>query len=547
MDYSGYAEILIVGKSKAKLHAGQFFCVCEEICNANDIFVSLSPDFVAIGQVKGVPYSGRIQNVTDTFRPWPMRNFTLIIICGLFQGCLSLGDQIKPEPTERPNIVLILTDDQGYADLGIYGGDSLKTPNLDRMAREGVMLRSFYVAQAICSASRAAILTGCYPNRIGIHNAFMPDSPTGLNPDETTLAEMLGERGYATAIFGKWHLGDRPEFMPLNQGFDEFYGIPYSNDMWPAHPQQGTAFNFGPLPLYEGNQVIDTVTDQSFLTAELTRRAVDFIQRNKEQPFFLYLPHPQPHVPLFVSDRFAGKSGSGLYGDVIQELDWSAGEILSTLQEEGIDRKTLVIFTSDNGPWLSYGTHAGSAQPFRHGKGTAWEGGHRVPMIMRYPEGMSAGRVLDTPMMNIDILPTLADLTGSPLPEREIDGESAWNLLSGQQPTLPQRPYFFYSGVNELHGVRLGRWKLYFPHTYRSMEGQVAGKGGLPGDYAYLELQGIALYDLNADPGETKNLAASQPKVVREILEAATGMRSRLGDSLLGIEGSENRDAGWQP
>jgi len=473
-----------------------------------------------------------------------MRVLLMLLTGFSLSACMSLADKIKPEPSDGPNVVLILTDDQGYRDVGVFGAPHIETPNLDRLAGEGVKLTSFYAAQAICSASRAAILTGCYPNRIGIHNALMPDSDIGLNPSETTLAELLKSRGYATAIIGKWHLGDRPEFMPLNQGFDEYFGIPYSNDMWPNHPQQGTVFNFGPLPLYENRKVIDTLTDQTNLTVEITERATDFIKRNHDHPFFLYIAHPQPHVPLFVSDRFRGKSEAGLYGDVIMEIDWSVGQIMQTLKELGIEKNTVLLFTSDNGPWLAYGNHAGSALPFREGKGTAWEGGHREPFIIRYPEKLPVGRTLDTPVMAIDLLPTLAEITGSPLPDKVIDGKSAWKLLLGDTAESPQKAYFFYSKVNELHAVRAGRWKLYFPHNYRTMDGQTPGKDGLPGEYRYVDLKKEALYDLLSDPGETRDMAQQRPGVVRELEHLADGMRSRLGDSLKGVQGSENRDAG---
>ncbi len=443
-----------------------------------------------------------------------------------------------------PNVVLIFTDDQGYQDVGVFGSPDIKTPNLDQMAKEGVRLTSFYAAQAVCSASRAGILTGCYPNRIGIHNALMPNSPVGLSLSETTMAEMLKQNGYATAIFGKWHLGDHPKYMPNKQGFDEFFGIPYSNDMWPFHPQQGTIFNFGPLPLYENEAIIDTLTDQSQLTTQITDHSVDFIQRNKNTPFFLYVAHPQPHVPLFVSDKFKGKSKRGLYGDVIMEIDWSVGQILGALKENGIDENTLVIFTSDNGPWLAYGNHAGSALPFREGKGTAWEGGQREPFIIRYPHILSPNRSIDIPIMAIDMLPTIAEVTHTSLPEKTIDGRSVWKILTGESNDSPQEAYFFYYKVNELQGVRYGKWKLYFPHTYRTMQGQVPGKDGLPGEYNYVTLKELALYDVSSDPSETKNVATEYPDIVEKIKQLANTMRSRLGDSLLDIKGSETRAAG---
>jgi arylsulfatase len=472
------------------------------------------------------------------------RIIPLALLALLAFACMSLPDRIKPESSEMPNVILIFTDDQGYRDLGVFGAPDIETPYLDKLAREGVRLTSYYTAQAICSASRAAILTGCYPNRLGIHNALSPDSPIGLNTDETTLAEMLRNKGYATAIFGKWHLGDQPQFMPTRQGFDEYFGIPYSNDMWPFHPEQGSIFNFGPLPLYEQETIIDTLTDQASLTTQITERSVSFINRHKDAPFFLYVPHPQPHVPLFASDKFKGKSKAGLYGDVIMEIDWSVGQILKALKANGIYRKTIVIYTSDNGPWLAYCNHAGSALPFREGKGTAWEGGHREPFIISYPEKLDGGRVLEEPVMSIDILPTIAELTGSPLPEKPIDGISAWDYLSGKSGESPQKAYFFYCKVNELQGVRYGPWKLYFPHQYRTMTGQVPGKDGLPGKYRYVDLGKIALFNVREDPGEEHDVAAEHPEVVAEIQAMAGAMRSRLGDALTGASGTELRDPG---
>lgn len=474
-----------------------------------------------------------------------MRRITPLVLTALLAfSCMSLPDRIKPEAQGFPNVILIFTDDQGYRDVGVFGAPDIETPNLDKMAGEGVRLTNFYTAQSICSASRAAILTGCYSNRLGIHNALSPNSPIGLNPDETTLAEMLKEQGYATAIFGKWHLGDQPQFMPTRQGFDEFFGIPYSNDMWPFHPEQGSVFNFGPLPLFEQETIMDTLTDQASLTTQITERSVDFINRHKDGPFFLYVPHPQPHVPLFVSGKFKGKSKAGLYGDVIMEIDWSVGEILKALKTNGIDKNTIVIYTSDNGPWLSYGNHAGSALPFREGKGTAWEGGHREPFIMRYPEKLKGGRVLEEPVMSIDILPTIAQLTESPLPDKTIDGVSAWDYLSGKNGESPQKAYYFYCKINELSGVRYGPWKLYFPHQYRTMTGQAPGMDGLPGKYRYVELDRITLYNVKADPGETHNVAADYPEVVTEIQSMAKEMRSRLGDALTGVGGAELRQPG---
>ncbi len=465
----------------------------------------------------------------------------LLFLC--FCSCQNKATK-KSSPNTPPNIVLILTDDQGYQDVGVFGSPNIETPNLDQMASEGVKLTNYYAAQAVCSASRAGLLTGCYPNRIGIHNALGPDNTHGINSEETTIAEMLKTKGYKTAIFGKWHLGHHPEFMPNRHGFDEYFGIPYSNDMWPYHPQQGPIFNFPDLPLYENETVIDTLTEQSQLTTQITERSVDFINRNKENPFFLYVPHPQPHVPLFVSDKFKGKSKRGLYGDVIMEIDWSVGQIMDALKKNGLEDNTIVIYTSDNGPWLSYGNHAGSALPLREGKGTAWEGGQREPFIIKYPNKLQAGKVVDVPMMAIDLLPTLASLTQSKLPELTIDGKDVWKVISGETTKSPQKAYFFYYRVNELFGVRYGKWKMYFPHRYRTMEGQDSGKDGQPGEYRMVDLEEIELYDVENDESEAQNIADQHPNIVTEIKLLANDMRSRLGDSLLELEGSETRQPG---
>jgi len=464
----------------------------------------------------------------------------LILLSGFLYACQN--DSKIQKRSDRPNVVLILTDDQGYADAGVFGATGFETPYLDQLASEGALLTNYYAPQAVCSASRAGILTGCYPNRIGIHNALMPNSDKGLHPDETTIADMLKERGYATAIFGKWHLGDAPELLPTNHGFDEYFGIPYSNDMWPLHPQQGPVFNFGPLPLYENTQVIDTLTDQSQLTTQLTNRAVDFINRKKDDPFFLYVAHPQPHVPLYVSEKFKGKSANGLYGDVIMELDWSVGQILQALKENGLEENTLVIFTSDNGPWLAYGNHAGSAGDLREGKGTAWEGGQREPFIVKYPTRIQGGSIVDVPVMGIDLLPTIANLTGADLPERTIDGKDVMPLLTQESTESPHEAYFFYYDVNQLQGVRYGDYKLYFEHTYRTMAGQPQGKDGLPGDYTYLTLDEVELYHLPTDPGERTNIAEKHPEVVAQIKALANEMRLKLGDALRDQTGSEVRE-----
>ena len=445
---------------------------------------------------------------------------------------------------ERPNVIIIFTDDQGYQDVGCFGSPDIKTPNLDKMAQDGIKLTDFYAAQAVCSASRAALLTGCYPNRVGVHGAFWTNSKKGLSLSEMTIAEMLKANGYKTGIFGKWHLGDNPKFMPNNQGFDEYFGIPYSNSMWPMHPRRGEkpAYDFEPLPLFKNKTIIGYLTDnQSSLTTDITERSINFITQNKDKPFFLYVAHPQPHIPLFVSDKFKGKSERGLYGDVIMEIDWSVGQILETLKKYNIDKNTLVIFTSDNGPWLSYGNHSGSAYPLREGKGTALEGGQREPCIILYPNKIKSGRTINIPMMTIDILPTIAEITGSSLPPKTIDGKSVWNIWNGTSQESPHKAYFFYQRANELHGVRYKNWKMYFPHRYRTLNGRPGGKDGTPVEYEYNTINQIELYDLSSDISETTDVADANPEVVEKIKFIADEMRKKLGDKLYGVSGSENR------
>ena len=476
----------------------------------------------------------------------------------LFALSLFFVGSCKPKVAEEKkpafNVVIVFTDDQGYQDLSCFGSPNIYTPHLDQIAADGLRLTNFYAAQAVCSASRAALLTGCYPNRIGIKGALFPQSKIGINPMETTLAEMLQEQGYKTGIFGKWHLGHLPKFLPNNHGFDEFMGIPYSNDMWPVDYEGNQvdknhrkAKRYPQLPFFKNFDVvkeIKTIGDQAQLTTELTEAAVDFIERNKDNPFFLYVPHPMPHTPIAVSDKFKGKSGQGRYGDVIMEIDWSVGQIMNKLKEHQLDKNTIFIFTSDNGPWLNFGNHAGSASPLREGKGTAWEGGQREPCVVSYPNGIEGGRVIDTPMMTIDLLPTIAEITGAKLPELKIDGKSVWDIWTGKSNKSPHDAYFFYYKSNELHGVRYNDWKLYFPHTYRSLNGREGGKDGYPVNYDMNEIDEIELYDLKNDISESKNVADQHPKIVLEIKSLADEMRKKLGDKLLNIEGTENRPAG---
>lgn len=455
---------------------------------------------------------------------------------------------------ERPNIVLIFTDDQGYADVGAFGAKPDSTPNLDAMAREGRRYTNFHVAQAVCSASRAALLTGCYPNRIGIHGALGPKATHGLADSETTLAEMLRACGYATGMAGKWHLGHHRPFLPTHHGFDEYIGLPYSNDMWPHHPEvrPGT---FPPLPLIEGDRVKQDGLgheDQARLTGLLTERAVRFIERNRNRPFFFYLAHSMPHVPLYAGEKFRGKSGRGLYADVMREIDGSVGEVLKALQRCGVEKNTLVIFTSDNGPWLSYGNHAGSAGPLREGKGTAWEGGTRVPCILRWPGRIPAGTVSDDMLMTIDLLPTIAGrVKGAKLPAHRIDGRDVWPLLSGRPGAArnPHESYWWYYATNELQGVSSGdgRWKLMLPHSYRTLRGRPGGTDGIPAKYEMRAVEKPELYDLRTDIGETADVSARHPDIARSLLAQAEKAREELGDSLTKRVGKGSREPGRLP
>ena len=443
-----------------------------------------------------------------------------------------LPSQAADAPSKPPNVVLIFTDDQGYGDLGCFGARGYATPNIDRLAEQGRRFTDFYVATAVCSASRAALLTGCYPKRVGIYGALGPKAREGLNPDEQTLGDLFAGAGYATACVGKWHLGHRSPCLPTDQGFGEWYGLPYSNDMWPYHPENPT--NWPKLPLMAGTaadgvSVVDaevTPAEQRRLTTDYTAKAIDFIRRGKDRPFFLYLAHSMPHVPLFVSGKYRDTTRQGRYGDVIAEIDWSVGEVMRTLDELGLADDTLVVFTSDNGPWLSYGDHAGSAGPLREGKGTIWEGGVRVPCVMRWPGRIPAGSVCKEPLMTIDLLPTLAGLLGT-TPAHEIDGLDALATITGDA-SGPHEALYFWWGA-ELQAVRAGDWKLHFPHDYRTLAGR-PGVGGIPSRYVQGRC-GLELYDLAKDVGEHRNVADRRPEVVERLAGLADAMRRKLGDA----------------
>jgi arylsulfatase A len=453
----------------------------------------------------------------------------------------------------RPNLVVVFCDDLGWGDLPGFAVDGVTPPahaatlpNLARLAHEGASFTDFYAAQPVCSASRAAILTGCYPNRIGIEGALFPGGKVGIADEERTLAELLRERGYATAIFGKWHLGEQPRFNPLRHGFDEWIGIPYSNDMWPLRQKSSPR-----LPLMDGERVLrhlDSVEDQNGLTRLLTERAAAFIRRSAAEgrPFFCYLAHPQPHTPLAASEAFRPAERTALYGGVLREIDWSLGEVLRALDETNSARDTIVLFTSDNGPWLSFGSDAGSTGGLREGKGTVFEGGVRVPCILRWPATVPAGARSAVPWMTIDLLPTIAAITGAP-PAADgtpIDGNDAravWSCAVSAPPT--HEAFFFYYDRNALQAVRMGRWKLVLPHRSRTLDGRSGGSEGRETPYVMRDVP-MALYDLEKDPQESVDVAASHPEVVEEAMRHVARARADLGDSLAADEGSGRRAPG---
>jgi arylsulfatase A-like enzyme len=455
----------------------------------------------------------------------------------------------RPGPGRLQNFVIIFADDLGYADVGCYGAEGFETPNLNELAAQGVRFTDFYVPQAVCSASRAALLTGCYPNRVSILHALMPQAENGISSDEETLAEVLKKRGYVCGIFGKWHLGHHREFLPLQHGFDEYFGLPYSNDMWPVDfdgrpvsPDAHKARHPYP-PLIEGDEKVSevrTLEDQDRLTTFYTERAVRFIEKNKDRPFFLYIPHSMVHIPLGVSKKFRGKSRQGMYGDAVMEIDWSVGEILKALEKAGLERTTLVVFSSDNGPWLNFGNHAGSAGPLREGKGSEWEGGIRVPCIMRWAGRIKPGSVCREMAATMDILPTFAATAGAPLPEKKIDGFNILPLLTGETGVSPRQELFCYYGT-EFQAVRQGKWKLHVPHSYTSYEGLEPGRDGFPGP-TQVRKTGYELYDLEKDVGERHNVIELFPDVAERLLALAERAREELGDG--GRTGREVRPCG---
>ena len=438
---------------------------------------------------------------------------TVLLCLSFLMGC-GTPESLK---NNKPNVVIIFLDDSGWSDFEPFGQKRIKTPNVNRLAQEGVVYRNFYVPQAICSASRAALLTGCYPGRTKVFNAHAPKE-RGLSPDFPTMAEIYNADGYKTGIFGKWHLGDQEDTRPHQRGFDVSSGLMYSNDMWEHHPENPEFWGKFPLQYWKNGQVeIEAVSkaDQRNLTKWATDDAVNFINDHASRPFFLYVPYSMPHVPLFGSEAFEGKSGVGLYGDVIIELDASIGRIMDALSAAGIDKETLVVFTSDNGPWISYGNHAGTT-PYREAKGTSFDGGTKVACIIKYPNKLTPGSVSDQVFLSIDLLPTIAHLTETPLPKLPIDGKNIWDLMTGVKQISPHDYYAFTTGSTlESMMSGSGRWKLHLPHNYRTRPS--LGGDGIPGKYEQASID-LTLYDLVNDPMETQDVKEDHPEVFKKML-----------------------------
>lgn len=441
-----------------------------------------------------------------------LRNSLLLTV-----GLVALTECAKKSTPKSPNIILVFTDDQGYGDLSCYGNQLINTPNIDSMAGNGIMFTDCHVSSSVSTPSRAALMTGCNPVRINLPSVLFPTKSwgkkpnKGLNPEEETIAELLKEKGYATAMAGKWHLGHIDKFMPIKQGFDTYLGLPYSNDM-----------NIDKLPLYKDDKVIEICPEMGSLTKKYTEFSLDFIrEKANKEPFFLYLAHSMPHIPIGASDDFKGHSKGGLYGDVIEEIDWSVGEIIKELKKQGIYENTLVIFMSDNGPWLSFGNHGGVTGPLREGKFSTFEGGSRVPCVMQFPGVIPAGTVSDQQITSMDMLPTLCALTGSRLPEKKIDGMNVLPVLKGEKmKILASRPYYYHE--NEIfQGVRVGDWKYLKEHKAWWIL-DTPGMDGKGGKYRR-EIVPESLFNLRKDIGETTNLIKQYPEKaagLKKVLEA---------------------------
>lgn len=425
----------------------------------------------------------------------------LILVAGLTNSALA-------QDSRQPNFVVIMADDLGYGDLGVYGSQLIKTPNLDRMALDGARLDSFYSSANVCTAARGGLLTGRYPIRLDlVSDVARPTNDVHLATEEISIAEALKPLGYQTALFGKWHLGSRMEWSPLTQGFDEYFGVLHSNDMTP-------------LELYRQEQMIENPVNQNTLTERYTNEAIRFIENNRDNPFFLYMPHTFPHVPLYVSNQFSGQSDAGLYGDVVETIDWSVGQILAALDRLDLDENTIVIFTSDNGPWFE-----GSPGPYRDRKGSSWEGGQRVPFIAKWSGTIPGGLVSNEPAMNIDIFPTLVKLAGGELPsDRPIDGKDILPMLTQGASSPHEALYLFDS--DRIAGVRSGRWKLVVETRYRT------AVPSFDNPNSYYGPNGL-LFDVQLDPSETYSYTRENPQVVAKMRRLLLRGQEELGSTVL--------------
>jgi arylsulfatase A-like enzyme len=451
-----------------------------------------------------------------------LKTMALSIITSGF-SCKNGSKKLK-----QPNFVIVFLDDSGWADFKPFSDPGYATPNVFHLAKEGCSFFNFYVPQAVCSASRASLLTGCYPGRTKVFGAHAPRE-RGLDPKFATLGEVLKVKGYRTATFGKWHIGDQPDTRPPARGFDESCGLMYSNDMWKYHPENPKFWGQWPLQYWEnGHITIDQVTakEQKKLTTWYTEKAVDFINRNKEKPFFLYVPHSMPHVPIFCSDKFEGKSGSGLYGDVMMEIDWSVGEITKALKANGLDNNTVVMFTSDNGPWISYGNHAGKT-PYREAKATGFDGGVRSACIIKYPGKITPNTISKKIFCSIDILPTICHLAGAELPVNEIDGQNVWDIISNKPEVKNPHKYYAFSTGKNFEGVISGdgNWKLHLPHSYRTLV--TAGKDGSAGKYKQNKI-GLSLFNMKNDPFEKENVIEKYPEMAAQLQRFAEQHRNKF-------------------
>jgi arylsulfatase A len=460
-----------------------------------------------------------------------LRQLALRIIHFVLFANLLIFTSCESPKEVLPNFIIIYCDDLGYGDIGPYGNKVHQTPNLDLMANEGVVFTDFYVTSGVCSPSRSSLMTGSYAQRVDMHvnarpwgstgrQVLFPKAKKGLNPNEITIAEMLKEQGYATACIGKWHLGDQPEFLPTKQGFDYYYGIPYSNDM---------NRDFCPLPLMKQEEVIEAPVDQNTITERYTKEVLAFMEKNKDGPFFVYFPHAMTHNPLHAGEEFRGKSANGIYGDAVEEIDWSTGQIINYLKESGLDKNTLVMFSSDNGAARRYG---GSNQPLSGWKGSTMEGGMRVPGIFWWPETLMPRKVSNAMATTMDLLPTIAHLVKGNLPtDRKLDGHNMYNLMTGTSTESPYNVFYYYQ-LEQLQAVRSGSWKLHLPLD--SMYGNFHAAKITDG-------RPFALYNLENDISETNNLAAQYPDIVEKLLIEAEKARNELGD--MGVVGNGVRPA----